>query len=164
MGLALGAARAIGQPILRTNGALTVAWKLPYASKQRPRLRPTESQDRAHKRASAKIGIEIEKFDERRSCVVTVEIGATNFAWRANSSHRAGKRSPSSAQREQSLPKRPIAPGNGWSPLPPWDPAFPGAFFFAALKLQVQAEMGPMQSISPAEIAVLAGPTKREVP
>lgn len=26
------------------------------------------------------------------------------------------------------LPYRPIAPGNGWSPLPPWDPAFPGAF------------------------------------
>ena len=25
--------------------------------------------------------------------------------------------------------ERPIAPGNGWCPLPPWDPAFPGAFF-----------------------------------
>src|SRR5215475_12706510 len=29
------------------------------------------------------------------------------------------------------LPDNPIAPGNGWSPLPPWDPAFPGAFLRA---------------------------------
>jgi hypothetical protein len=33
--------------------------------------------------------------------------------------------------RRNCLPHRPIAPGNSWSPLPPWDLAFPGAFLRA---------------------------------
>jgi hypothetical protein len=32
-------------------------------------------------------------------------------------------------RRRSHVANRPIAPGKEWCPLPPWDPAFPGAFF-----------------------------------
>jgi hypothetical protein len=52
--------------------------------------------------------------------------GAAGIQTRGDASHDRGpKRHRPAAQ----FNERPIAPGNGWCPLPPWDPAFPGAFF-----------------------------------
>ena len=41
------------------------------------------------------------------------------------------------------LARRPIAPGNVWCPLPPWDAAFPGAFFRASRRVPVAFFSGP---------------------
>lgn len=65
--------------------------------------------------------------------------GQSRSCRRNSTRHRHSKRG--ETLRQRSWPKenaaaaqfneRPIAPGNGWCPLPPWDPAFPGAFFCA---------------------------------
>jgi hypothetical protein len=48
-----------------------------------------------------------------------------------HSRRRIGWQGPHDRRPDAFTRERPIAPGKGWCPLPPWDPTFPGAFFCA---------------------------------
>jgi hypothetical protein len=56
--------------------------------------------------------------------------------------------------------ERPIAPGKGWCPLPPWDPTFPGAFFCAPRRRRSRLDANPASLVG-CEMRYLANLAKR---